>query len=33
LELALLAQALIFLIVAGAFLASGQASLFHPLTF
>lgn len=33
LELALLAQVLLFLTVAGVFLATGQASLFHPLTF
>ena len=33
LELALLGQVLVFVTVAGIFLATGQASLFHPLTF
>src|SRR5580704_10088291 len=33
LELALLGQVLFWFIVTGVFLASGQASLFHPLTF
>lgn len=33
LELALLAQVLVFLTVTSVFLATGQASLFHPLTF
>src|SRR5262249_28264991 len=32
LELALIGQVLLWLIVIGAFLASGQASIYHPLT-